>query len=92
MKPKRNPNGKPVTIVEIQVGKLGNWAKPNPYGLFINVFRGGSLQVAEGTKRRMFELQKMCLKALTEHWGPARDVSAILYPKIPDADRPPKTH
>lgn len=84
------PHGKRSTIVGLQVIKLGAWDLSNPYGLFVDVFGGGNIQLAEGTKRRMLELLRDAEKRLRGDWVLAETTATLIRGLIPPVDRPPR--
>lgn len=87
---RNNPNVTPIAIVDMQVAKLGSWEGRGPYGLFVSVFQGGAIQIAQGTKHRMCELQRDAKRKLSKDWGPAQCVAGLIRGCVPPIDRPPR--
>jgi hypothetical protein len=84
------PHVKPVGVVNMQVCKLGSWEGRGPYGLFVDVLDGGSFQLAQGTKTRMCEIQRVARRLLSNNWSPARFVADLIWEAVPAVDRPPR--
>ncbi len=78
------PHEKPVPIVTMQICKLGKWDGKGPWGLFIEVLGGGALCPAQGTKREMKAMAKVCLARLNGEWYPARAVTSLISHLIPE--------
>lgn len=87
MAKRKCPHGKPTTIVSIQVTKLGAWEGKGPWALMIDVFRGGSIGIAQGTKREMETVKRLCLLELENNWNPARSVADVCRSVVPDRFR-----
>lgn len=90
MAKRKCPHGKVIVITSLEVAQLGAWGGPGPWGLFVSVFKGGSLQLAEGTKKRMEQLQREAKGCLCNDWGPARCIAGLIRNIIPPADHPPR--
>jgi len=80
----RCPHGRAIPVGTVQVCKLGDWAKRNPYGLMIDVPGGGSIQIAQGSKRQMQHVQRAVLARLRNDWSVAQLVARMVRGLVPD--------
>jgi hypothetical protein len=82
------PHGKRIPLLTLQVAKLGAWDGRGPYALFVDLFGGGGLQIAEGTRCRMYQIQRHVLDRLRDDWSAAKHVADLTREIIPAIDRP----